>query len=54
MTMPSANTPMARPWLGLPDTQVGTLTQNLYDEAVSKNWSIISMKNDWKKILKFE
>lgn len=42
------------PAQGLPDTQVGTFTQNLYDEAVSKNWSIISMKNDWKKIFKFE
>lgn len=42
------------PAQGLPATQVGTFTQNLYDEAVAKNWSIISMKNDWKKIFKFD
>ena len=33
---------------GLPDTKVGTFTQALYDEAQSKGWNVISMKNDWK------
>jgi len=39
---------------GLPDTKVGTFTQALYDEAKSKNWPVISMKNDWKRIFAFE
>jgi phosphoglycolate phosphatase-like HAD superfamily hydrolase len=39
---------------GLPDTKVGTFTQALYDEAKQKNWTVISMKNDWKRIFAFE
>jgi hypothetical protein len=42
------------PAQGLPNTKVGTFTQALYDEAKSKNWSVISMKNDWKRIFAFE
>ncbi|WP_338830038.1 hypothetical protein [Bradyrhizobium sp. 27S5] len=42
------------PKQGLPDTKVGTLTQALYDEAKKKNWTVIGMKNDWKKIFSFE
>ncbi|EKT60870.1 HAD family hydrolase [Providencia sneebia] len=42
------------PAQGLPDTEVGTFTQSLYDEAMAKNWIVISMKNDWKKIFSFE
>jgi phosphoglycolate phosphatase-like HAD superfamily hydrolase len=38
------------PAQGLPDTKVGTFTQALYDEAKSKGWSIISMRNDWKRV----
>jgi phosphoglycolate phosphatase-like HAD superfamily hydrolase len=38
------------PAQGLPDTKVGTLTQALYNEATSKGWIVISMKNDWKNI----
>jgi phosphoglycolate phosphatase-like HAD superfamily hydrolase len=38
------------PAQGLPDTKVGTFTQELYDEAGSKGWIVISMKNDWKRI----
>jgi phosphoglycolate phosphatase-like HAD superfamily hydrolase len=38
------------PAQGLPDTKVGTFTQELYDAAKSKGWVVISMKNDWKKI----
>jgi hypothetical protein len=37
--------------LGLPDIKVGTFTQALYDEAKEKGWIVISMKNDWKRIL---
>jgi hypothetical protein len=38
----------------LPDTKVGTFTQALYDEAKSKNWPVISMKRDWKRIFAFD
>jgi len=39
------------PAQGLPDTKVGTFTQALYDEAKSKGWVVISMKNDWRRVL---
>jgi hypothetical protein len=39
---------------GLPDSKVGTFTQALYDEAQKKNWVVISMKNDWKRIFSFD
>jgi len=42
------------PAQGLPDTKVGTFTQALYDEAKRDGWTIISMKNDWKRIFAFE
>jgi phosphoglycolate phosphatase-like HAD superfamily hydrolase len=42
------------PAQGLPDTKVGTFTQDLYDEAKKDGWVVISMKNDWKRIFSFE
>ena len=39
---------------GLPDSKVGTFTQDLYDEATKNGWVVISMKNDWKRIFAFE
>ncbi len=39
---------------GLPDTKIGAFTQELYDEATSNRWFVISMKRDWKKIFSFE
>ncbi len=42
------------PASGLPDTKVGTFTQALYDEAKSRGWNVISMKNDWKRIFTFD
>jgi phosphoglycolate phosphatase-like HAD superfamily hydrolase len=39
---------------GLPDTTVGTFSQALLDEAKSRSWTVISMKNDWKRIFAFE
>jgi phosphoglycolate phosphatase-like HAD superfamily hydrolase len=39
---------------GLPDTTVGTFDQALMDEAKSRGWTVISMKNDWKRIFAFE
>jgi phosphoglycolate phosphatase-like HAD superfamily hydrolase len=38
----------------LPDTKVGTFTQDLYDEANKDGWVVISMKNDWKRIFAFD
>jgi phosphoglycolate phosphatase-like HAD superfamily hydrolase len=42
------------PAVGLPDTKVGTFTQELYDEAKKKGWVVISMKKDWKRIFPAE
>jgi phosphoserine phosphatase len=42
------------PAQGLPDSKVGTFTQALYDEAMKNGWTVISMKNDWKRIFAFE
>jgi phosphoglycolate phosphatase-like HAD superfamily hydrolase len=38
----------------LPDTKVGTFSRSLMDEAKTRSWSVISMKNDWKRIFAFE
>ena len=42
------------PATGLPASHVGTFTQPLYDEAKKKGWTIISIKNDWKRVFSFE
>jgi hypothetical protein len=42
------------PAQGLPDTKVGAFTQVLYDEAKKDGWTVISMKNDWKRVFAFE
>ncbi len=42
------------PALGLPDSKVGTFTQALYDEAQERGWTVVSMKNDWKRVFAFE
>jgi phosphoserine phosphatase len=42
------------PAQGLPDSKVGTFTQALYDEAKKDGWTVVSMKNDWKRIFAFE
>jgi hypothetical protein len=42
------------PAQGLPDTKIGTLSQEMYDMAKKQGWAIISMKNDWKRIFPFE
>ena len=42
------------PAQGLPDTKVGAFPQPLYDEAKRRGWTVISMKNDWKRIFAFE
>lgn len=35
---------------GLPDSKIGTFSQGLMDEAKSRSWQVISMKDDWKTI----
>jgi phosphoserine phosphatase len=42
------------PAQGLPGTKVGTFTQALYDQAKKQGWTVISMKNDWRRIFTFE
>jgi phosphoglycolate phosphatase-like HAD superfamily hydrolase len=42
------------PAQGLPESKVGTFTQALFDEAKSRRWTVISMKNDWKCVFAFE
>ena len=34
--------------------KVGTFTDALMDEAKKQGWTVISMKNDWKRIFPFE
>ena len=38
------------PAQGLPDTKVGTFTQDLYDEATKRGWIVVQMKSDWKTL----
>jgi haloacid dehalogenase-like hydrolase len=37
---------------GLPDSPIGTFSQELYDLAKKRGWIVISMKNDWKTIFR--
>jgi phosphoglycolate phosphatase-like HAD superfamily hydrolase len=38
----------------LPDTKVGTFSDALMAESKSRGWTVISMKNDWKRIFPFD
>jgi phosphoglycolate phosphatase-like HAD superfamily hydrolase len=42
------------PAQGLPDTKIGRFPQALYDEAKKDGWTVISMKDDWKRIFSFD
>lgn len=42
------------PAQGLPDTRVGSFTQELHDEAEKQGWTVIRMKSDWKRIFPFD
>jgi hypothetical protein len=42
------------PASGLPDTHVGTFSNELLLEATKNAWVVISMKNDWKRIYSFD
>jgi phosphoserine phosphatase len=39
---------------GLPDTKVGMFSAALMADAKSRGWSVISMKDDWKRIFAFD
>jgi phosphoglycolate phosphatase-like HAD superfamily hydrolase len=43
-----------REWSYGPDSKIGTFSDALMTEAKSKQWTVISMKNDWKRIFAFE
>jgi hypothetical protein len=36
------------------DSKVGAFTPALYDEAKKKGWTVISMKNDWRRTFPFD
>ena len=42
------------PAQGLPDTKLGAFTQSLHDEAKRDGWTVVSMKDDWKRVFAFE
>jgi len=42
------------PAKGLPDVKLGAFTQALYDQAKKSNWTVVSMRNDWKQLFAFE
>jgi phosphoglycolate phosphatase-like HAD superfamily hydrolase len=42
------------PARGLPETKVGAFTPALDAEAKKNGWTVISMKNDWKRVFPFE
>jgi hypothetical protein len=39
---------------GLPDVKLGAFPQVLYDQAKKDRWTVVSMKNDWKRVFAFE
>jgi hypothetical protein len=43
----------AREWAYDRESKIGRLDQGL-DEAKSKGWTVVSMKNDWKRVFAFE
>jgi len=38
------------PALGLPDAQLGSFTQPLYEQALRQGWTVVSEKSDWNLI----
>jgi len=37
-----------------PKSKIGTFSDELMAEAKKRNWTVISMKNDWKQVFPFE
>jgi len=44
----------AREWAYGPNSKIGTFSDSLMAEAKQQGWTVISMKNDWKRIFAFE
>ena len=42
------------PAAGLPETKIGTFSPDLYETAKKQGWTVISMKDDWKRIFPFD
>lgn len=42
------------PAQGLPDSKIGSFPQSLHDQATKSGWYVISMKNDWKRVFRWE
>jgi hypothetical protein len=42
------------PAKGLPDVKLGAFTQALFDQAKKNGWTVVSMKDDWKRTFAFE
>jgi len=42
------------PALGLPNVKLGAFTPALYGQAKKDDWTVVSMKNDWKQVFAFE
>jgi hypothetical protein len=42
------------PARGLPDSKVGTFSNELMTEATNRGWNAVSMRNDWKRIFAFD
>jgi hypothetical protein len=43
-----------REWAYGAESKIGTFSDSLMAEAKKSNWTVISMKNDWKRIFPFE
>ncbi len=37
-----------------PESKIGTFSDELMDEAKARGWTVVSMKNDWKRVFPFE
>jgi len=44
----------AREWAYGPKSTIGTFSDSLMAEAGKQGWTVISMKDDWKRIFAFE
>jgi phosphoserine phosphatase len=42
------------PALGLPMPQLGAFTPALHEQAMRAGWTVVSMKDDWKRVFPFE
>ena len=39
---------------GMPAPPIGAFTQALFEQAKTAGWTIVSMKDDWKRIFAYE